>query len=92
MYSPIGRTRTLPKANDEDYKRVRIAHFSCSNFVSALGFHQHLLYAPHGRCALQHVLQALMTPGQLLESSVLGGAMNPASLALQPEGFFTAYG
>jgi alkaline phosphatase D len=32
VYSPIGRTQTLPKPDDEHYRRVRIAHFSCSNF------------------------------------------------------------
>ena len=33
VYSPIGRTQTLPRPDDENYRRVRIAHFSCSNFV-----------------------------------------------------------
>ena len=33
VYSTIGRTRTLPRA-DEDIKRVRLAFFGCSQLVS----------------------------------------------------------
>jgi phosphodiesterase/alkaline phosphatase D-like protein len=33
VYSTTGRTRTLPRA-DEDIKRVRLAFFGCSQLVS----------------------------------------------------------
>ena len=33
VYSPIGRTRTIPKAQD-DIARARIAFFSCSQLVT----------------------------------------------------------
>ena len=32
VYSPVGRTRTIPTATD-DIARTRIAYFSCSNLV-----------------------------------------------------------
>ena len=32
VYSPIGRTRTIPKATD-DICRMRIAYFSCSDLT-----------------------------------------------------------
>ena len=32
VYSPIGRTRTIPRA-DDDIRRVRLAFFGCSQLV-----------------------------------------------------------
>jgi alkaline phosphatase D len=32
VFSRIGRTKTLPRAND-DIRRIRLGHFGCSNVV-----------------------------------------------------------
>jgi alkaline phosphatase D len=87
VYSPIGRTTTLPRADDASFKRLRLAYFSCSNFP--VGFFTS--YGQIARMAQRNEIDILVHTGDYIYeynqtgSSFITDPVLRASRTHQPE-------
>lgn len=85
MYSNIGRTRTLPRAND-DISRAKIAVFGCSNLV------RNVQGIP-GRSTFVGLIVVLICCADLASRSQLRRLLKGIFVwCSQPVAYFTAYG